>query len=433
MNRHIRSVAVALATAAVLVAGACGSSGAGKSGTSGQSGQKTTVTFMTWETAATNKLIDQAVKKFKDPNITIQRLDTPSGNYSAKLSSLTQARKLPDIFWCGNDTEQQYSSLGLLTDWSKSMGGNFAAKQFGGLQNWTTDKGIGGLPSLRNVYGIWYDADAFQAAHLKVPASGWTWDEMYADADALKGKNGAKFGLVAGSLVSTDAPFTMGAYSKSAGGQPFTDNVYKPTTVQADAQFTQGVTLLRQHIMSGAIAPPGYDTSNSTSLFEAGKVPMLMGGQWLAANFINDKTKIKWGFAPLPVVNTPVTLYDAVGMCTPSYTKNPAATFKVLKFLDSTVMKEVNGESPVAPPAYEPARASYFAALKKADAPTVAETAKADLDATSTVGVRFTTTWASKAADLTTADYLPILEGKKPVSDLQSYVSKIQALIKQGS
>lgn len=50
---------------------------------------------MTWESNATNKLIDQALAGFQDPDITVKRIDTPNGNYSDKLSALTQAKRLP--------------------------------------------------------------------------------------------------------------------------------------------------------------------------------------------------------------------------------------------------------------------------------------------------------------------------------------------------
>jgi hypothetical protein len=88
--------------------------------------------------------------------------------------------------------------------------------------------------------------------------------------------------------------------------------------------------------------------------------------------------------------------------------------------------------SPVAPPAYTPAQASYFDALTKAQQPTVVDTVKAGLGAEKTVGVRYTTQWAQQVADLTTAYYQPILTGKKPVSELQTYVGKVNDLIKQG-
>jgi ABC-type glycerol-3-phosphate transport system substrate-binding protein len=427
-----RIIGTTLACAGLLTAtAACGGSDSG-----GKSDGPVTVTVMTWESPETNTAIKKALEGFKDDNVKVQLVDTPSGGYGDKLASLTQAKKLPDLFWCGNDTEQQYTSQGLLVDWSKRLDsgdGELKADKFVGsaMKNWKTSDGqLGGLPSLMNTYGVWYNADAFKAAGIAEPKSGWTWDDMYSAAGKLAGKNGAKYGLVADQLTSADAPFTMSMYSVSAGGAPFTDDVNHPTKAEADDKYTEGVEKLAAAIKSGAVAPPGYDASNVPALFSGGKVPMMFGGQWLAAGFQTDKPKVKYGFAPFPQVTTPATLYDSVGICTPQYTANEDATYKVLEYLNTKVWDAVLPASPVAPPAYLPAQESYFNALTKAGQATVVDTVKADLSAEKSVGVRFTTQWASQVGDLTTAMYQPILNGKKPVSDLQSYVSKINDLIK---
>ncbi|GAB3803917.1 sugar ABC transporter substrate-binding protein [Humibacter antri] len=424
------SIAGALA---VLAASALMITGCSSGGSSGA--KHTTVTIMTWETAQTNALIDKALADFHDPGITVKRLDTPSGDYSAKLSSLTQAQKLPDLFWCGNDTEQQYSAIGLLTDWSGKLksGSSLDDKSFGtSLANWKTKSGqIGGLPSLLNTYGIWYNADAFKAAGLAIPAAGWTWDEMYADAAALSNKNGATFGLHW--APGTDTPFALGNYSVSAGGKAFTDSTNAPTKVQADAAYTKAVQQLADAIKAGSVTPPGYDDSNATSLFSAGKVPMLEGGQWLAASFMTDKPKVDYGFAPFPVAQKGadfVTTYDAVGICTPKTTANPDADFKVLQYLEGTVFGKVLSQTPVAPPAYVKAQPSYFKALSSMP-PSIESTVKADLGAKHLVGIRFTPTWAPKVNQVTTAKFLPILEGKAPISTLPDYVSQVNDIIKQ--
>ncbi|MFJ3308461.1 hypothetical protein ACIPSA_36495 [Streptomyces sp. NPDC086549] len=157
---------------------------------------------------------------------------------------------------------------------------------------------------------------------------------------------------------------------------------------------------------------------------------MLWSGQWLAAGFLTDKPKIRYGFAPLPQVDKAATLYDAVGICTPSYTQNADATFKVLSYLDSTVWTKVLPDSPVAVPAYTAAQDAYFNALGKAGVTTVASTVKADLNAPLTTGVRFTTQWAGQSNDLITAYWPDILQGKKPLSDLQTMTDKINDVIK---
>lgn len=426
-----RIIGTSLACAGLLTAtAACGGSDSG-----GKSDGPVTVTVMTWESPETNTAIKKALEGFKDDQIKVQLIDTPSGGYGDKLASLTQAKKLPDLFWCGNDTEQQYTSQGLLVDWTKKIegGSDFKADKFVGsaMANWKTSDGLmGGLPSLMNTYGVWYNADAFKAAGIPEPKAGWSWDDMYSAAGKLANKSGAKYGLVADQLTGADGPFTMSMYSTSAGGAPFTDNVNHPTKAEIDDKYTEGVTKLAAAIKSGAVAPPGYDASNVPALFSGGKVPMMFGGQWLAAGFQTDKPKIKYGFAPFPQVDTPTTLYDSVGICTPQYTANEDATYKVLEYINTKVWDAVLPASPVAPPAYTPAQESYFNALTKAGQNTVVDTVKADLAAEKTVGVRFTTQWASQVVDLTTAYWQPILNGKKPTSDLQTYAGKINDLIK---
>jgi ABC-type glycerol-3-phosphate transport system substrate-binding protein len=422
-----------ITAAALLTAGGLLTTGCG--GSSTDSDGPVTVTIMTWETNATNQAIDKALAAFHDPKITVKRLDTPSGNYGDKLAGLTQAHKLPDLFWCGNDTEQQYTDQGLLTDWSSRLkgSGSFTTDGFvpSAMKNWTTADGkIGGVPSLMNTYGIWYNADAFKTANLPLPKAGWTWDEMYTDAKTLTGKSGARYGLIADNMTSVDGPFTLSTYSLSAGGAPFTDSVSRPTKITADAAYTQGVSKLAAAIKAGSVAPPGYDASTAQSLFAAGRIPMLFGGQWLAAGFLTDKPKVTYGFAPIPQQNKPATLYDAVGICTPSYTKNADATFKVLKYLDSTVWTKVLPDSPVAPPALTTAQPAYFKALTDAGLTTVAGTVKTDLTMPTTTGVRFTTEWAAQANDQITAYWPDILQGKKPLSDLQNLANKLSDLAK---
>ena len=169
-------VVTTVAVAGLLTATAC--SGSDSGGGSGDG--PVTVTLMTWESTQTNAAIKKALAGFTDAGVKVELLDTPSGQYGDKLASLTQAKKLPDLFWCGNDTEQQYTSQGLLVDWAgkiKDGDGDFKADKFVGsaIENWKTADGqMGGLPSLMNVSGVWYNADAFKAAGLPEPKAGWT-------------------------------------------------------------------------------------------------------------------------------------------------------------------------------------------------------------------------------------------------------------------
>src|SRR5882724_4003367 len=104
-KKSIKTMSVLLlAVVLMMVLSACG----GSDSTTGN--QQVTVTLMTWESTSTNQLIDSALQKFmqQNPTIKVERIASPNSDYGQKLSSLVLAKKLPDLFWAGNDTEQQY-------------------------------------------------------------------------------------------------------------------------------------------------------------------------------------------------------------------------------------------------------------------------------------------------------------------------------------
>lgn len=424
-------VAILLATGMI----ACGGSDSASS-----SSGKVTVTYMTWETAQTNANLDAAMQTFmkQNPNIIVRHIASPNSNYGQKLSSLVVAKKLPDLLWAGNDTEQQYGAEGLLYDYSSLLSSSSSTlnpEQFApaSLENWKVNGKLYGLPSLMNTYGVWYNTDLFKAAHLPLPAAGWSYNDMLHDAQVLTQKNGnsvTRYGL----WSPPDDPFSLGDYSVSAGGAPFEDSIVNPKFVTASPQFIEGTKLFANAVQQGYVTPPTYDVSNSTEGFASGKIPMLWGGQWLAASFMQSKPSFQYGFAPMPIVSKQVQPYDAVGIVSPSYIQHPDAVWKVMQFLDSTVWESVLPNSPVAPTAYQPAAQPYYSALKNAGLSSVVDSVQYELNTQDKLGIRFTAPWATKANDIVTANWNNILMGKTPVeSGVQNMIQQINTTIQQGA
>ena len=429
-----KTALVLLMTSLLAVIGAaCGGTQQGSS--------KVTVTFMTWETPQTNALIDTAMKKFmeQNPNIIVQRIATPNSDYGQKLASLVVAKKLPDIFWAGNDTEQQYGGEGLLYDWTNQANAtrtsSFDISKFApaSIENWKVNGKLYGLPTLMNTYGIWYNADLFQQANLPLPKAGWSVQEMLHDAQVLTQKQGDKvtrYGLYG----PPDGVFDLGRYSVSGGGVPFEDKLVNPTQVTVSPQFMEGLNLFINATKQGSVSPPAYPLTNPEESFIAGKLPMLNFGQWLVPSFIQAKPSFKYGFAPLPIVKDNVQPYDAVGICSPSYIQNPDAVWKVSQFLASTVWQTVLPGSPVAPAAYLPASTPYFDTLKNDQLSSVADSVQYELTAPTKTGIRFIAPWSTKANDILTANWDNILLGKAaPEPTVQKVVQQINDVIKQGS
>jgi multiple sugar transport system substrate-binding protein len=394
-----------------------------------------TVTLMTWQSSATNQLIMNALKPLekKYPYIHVQNLPTPSSDYYQKLDTMFTAHQLPDLFWAGNEHEQQWGAENLLYNWTKlanaTKNSTFNIADFApdAIQNWEVNGQLDGLPSLMNTYGVYYNVSMFHKAGLPLPKPGWTYAQLMHDAQVLTQKSGStvsQYGLWA----PPDSPFNLGQYAASARGRPFVNRILDPTQVTAGHAFIQGVKMWSHAIQKGWVTGPTYPTADETSVFLAGKIPMLYGGQWLAATFLQNQPSFKWGFAPMPVVQNNVQPYDAVGICSPAYLKHPHATWLVLSYLDTKLWGTVLPEHPVAPPAYLPDAQPYFQKLTADGESSVANAVEDELKATHKQPVKFLAPWAGNANAVITEYWNNILEGKVPItSTVNTMVSKIKA------
>ena len=397
---------------------------------------KTVVKIMTWEGADMNSQILAAMKPFeaKNPDISVEIVTVPSIGYDQTRNTMIAANQLPDLFWVGNDQLLEYGRKGILFDWTKqatAKGDDFALEQFapGAVANFTLDGKLYGLPSLMNTYGYFYNADMFEAAKVALPKVGWTYEQFFEAAKKLSTKNGdqvTRYGVY-GPLNDM---FVLSQYAASHGGPTFQDRILEARKVTSSPQLIEGAKAWATAIKDGSVTPRNYPGDGLDKLFAAGKVPMLGAGQWLAKGFIEAKLPFKWGFAPLPGGTKSVTIYDAVGIASPSYIKNPDAVWKVMKFLDTKAWEAVLPNTPVAPSAYVPSAKPYFDQLKKSGASSVAESVNAMLTTKNQEGVRFLSSWSGKAWDVINASYNDILSGKVDAKvGLDDISAKINAII----
>lgn len=393
-----------------------------------------TVTLTTWQSARTNGFIAAALKPLeKRDHITVKISTIPQSDYYVKLDTLSTARKLPDLFWVGNGTEQLWASEHLLYNWTSKATAthttsfNLSKYAAGAVSGWKAKGELFGLPSLLNTYGVFYNETDLKKAGLSVPSTTWTYTNLYHDAAVLT-KADHTYGLQDSASLLT-SPFGVSMYSVSHGGKPFLNRTVDPTSLYVGSQFVRGVNLLRTAIKNHWSPPPSYPTTNLLTDFGSGKVPMMFGGQWLAATLLQDKPGFKWGFAPIPMKNN-VAPYDAVGIASPSYVPNPTATWKVLSYLDSTAWDSVLRQRPVAPPAYVPASAGYLSQLKSQGQASTAATVQAELGASDKLAVKFLAPWSSKANTVVTADWNNILTGSGPVkAAVDHMVSQIKGVM----
>ena len=397
---------------------------------------KTVVKIMTWEGADMNAQILAAMKPFeaKNPDISVEIVTVPSVGFEQTRNTMIAANQLPDLFWVGNDQLLEFGRKGILFDWTKqatAKGDDFALEQFapGAVSNFTLDGKLYGLPSLMNTYGYFYNADLFTAAKLPQPKVGWTYSQFFNAARKLTVKNGdqvTRYGVYA----PLNDMFMLSQYAASQGGPMFQNKILETDKVTSSVQLVAGAKAWAAAIKDGSVTPRNYPGDGLDRLFAAGRVPMLGAGQWLAKGFIEGKLPFKWGFAPLPTGKNQVTIYDAVGIASPSYIKNPDAVWKVLKYLDTKAWETVLPATPVAPSAYLPSAKPYFDQLRKDGADSVANSVNAMLTMKDKEGVRFLASWSGKAWDVINAQYNDILSGKTDAkTGLDGIVMKINEII----
>ena len=435
MRFRTLTVAVALVASVATVAAAAGCGGSDSGG-----GSKT-VTWMSWETNQTNAALDASFAKFaKSSGITAKREAAPNADYAQKLASLIMSKKVPDFFWCSNVQEQTLASQGLLYDWSGYLAKNqgLEASKFapGALASWKRGGKLYGVPTLANTYGFFYNKALFAKAGVPAPQAGWTYDQMFAAAAALTGRNGAKQGLVTQWPFLT-SPFGMAQYSVSAGGKPLAPTAVDVKKISIDPKLAAVAQRYNTAIKAGQISPAEADNTTSSSAFANGSIPLLFGGQWLAQTMVGSgKLSFDWGYAPMPQVDRNVQPTEANGVCSPATLKNPDQVWKAVSYMETTGFNDTMKAVPVAPIAYLPGSNGYFEALQGQGAgpASVAATVRYELAAPTKVQTGFLDAWGTKAANVITAEWNPAVDGKKDLTaGISSTTKDINALIANGS
>ncbi|WP_188190523.1 extracellular solute-binding protein [Nonomuraea sp. SYSU D8015] len=179
-----------LIAAAVLVAG-CGGGGGGSATTQpGQGGAPGKVTLEWWHLSTTEplkSLWEQRAKEFmaKNPNVTIKQTVLENDAYKAKLTTITQSGKAPDLFatWGGGVLKQQIDA-GLVKDISGDVADVLPTFTPAALSAYQFDGKTYGLPTDIGAVGFWYNKKLFEKAGITQPPA--TWSAFLEDVKKLK-------------------------------------------------------------------------------------------------------------------------------------------------------------------------------------------------------------------------------------------------------
>ncbi len=315
-SRFTRAVALAAATIALAACGG-GGSGGGQSTTGGA----TKLTWFMWsgsndEVNAWKHVGEMVTKKY--PDITVDFQTTDFNNYWTKLTTQAASGQAP----CGKQVA---------------------------------------LPYDVGPFMVFYNVDAFKAAGLKEPSTGWTTAEFLADARALT--KAPKYGFFAGSDIGAVMPWTL-----SESGEAAVDGSGKlAMDTPAWRKTAQWYSDLITKEKVAAAIPTANSASASANQFLAGNAYMTLDGPW---DLINSRAlaKFKVGIAPMPTgAAGSKTWTDGSGFGVTKTCKNQDAAFKAVTVMTGTEAEAYLGDLGRAFPARIAQQDSWYTGNKVTD------------------------------------------------------------------
>ncbi|MEV3977441.1 extracellular solute-binding protein [Nonomuraea sp. NPDC049758] len=302
-----------LMATAVLVAG-CGSGGSGESGGQpggSQPGQKPAkVTLEWWHLSTAEPLKSLWAQRAKDfeaahPDVTIKATVLENDAYKAKLTTITQSGKAPDVFvtWGGGVLKQQIDA-GLVKDVSADVAPVLDTFTPAALSAYQFDGRTYGLPTDIGLVGFWYNKKLFAKAGISAPPA--TWAEFLDDVKKLKASGTTPIALAGKEKWPGHyywAYLAMRIAGLPALTQAGVDHDFtKPDFVAAGQQVKALAEL--QPFQKGFLGA-GYGTPDGqAATVSNGKAAMELMGQWAPAVQKDSGKGLgdDLGFFPFPAV-----------------------------------------------------------------------------------------------------------------------------------
>lgn len=234
-----------------------------------------------WDTSdptAEGPVYDQLIKKFNEqyPNIKINHQMVPFADAQNKFKTAAQSGSgAPDILRSEVAWTSEFASLGYLyaldgTDLLKDN--DFLESP---LSSNVYEGKTYGVPQVTDTLGLMYNKKLLAKAGVDVPK---TWAELKKDAPIIKKKTGAS-AIALGSGGYYLLPFLYGE------GGDLVDTDAKKIVVNSAADI-KGMQTAQDLVKSGASVKPVANDADATiqTLFQEGKVAMMINGPWTTAS-----------------------------------------------------------------------------------------------------------------------------------------------------
>ncbi len=342
-----KGIAVTLAGAMVLGLAACGAKGEGGS----SDGH---LVFQIWDQgqkAGMESMAEAYMKEHEDVTIEVQAVGWDE--YWTKLEASATSNSMPDIFWMHSNQIYKYADNGILADCSDIV--NASGYSEVSVANATGSDGkLYGVPKDKDIVGLLYNKELFDAAQVSYPDDTWTWDDLENASKQIYEKTG-KYGYMA---YSHDQIGYWNFVYQNGGKILNDDGTEAEYTEKATADAIKYYVELQKN--DWCPTQEQFANTGAAEMFFSGEGAMYFAGNWDLINLCTTYEDMngKWDVAVLPKCPDPAagegraSISNSVSYATAAKGKNKELAMDFLKFLGSEEAQKIQGESGAAIPAY---------------------------------------------------------------------------------
>jgi multiple sugar transport system substrate-binding protein len=335
---------------------------------------------------------EATVEEFQklNPNIKVEMVGVPWGDYNAKLLAMYAAGTPPEVsanYAAGFATFYANKAILPLDEYVKSEKVDLTVLEKAALDSVTRDGKLWAFPLAHQPVVVFYNRDLFEKNGVKPPPADWadkTWTNgVYADSAAKIAKNlddpkkaewGGEYwegqlgtllfwGYGVDGFNNKGGPDKTEAYKTGKLTEVYLD---QPKCVEA-MQWFMDLT----YKLKAAPRPSDTDALNQAVgwSFLSGRIAMAIQGTWRLGDIMKTKPAYKWGMAALP--------YGPAGLSTcPLFNdswmlgakaKNPDAGFKFLRYVALENGAKLYAESTGFFPAKKDLYNIFFDSIMKAE------------------------------------------------------------------
>lgn len=314
-------IAPLIAAAALVVPMACSSS---DSTAPEAAGGPVTITFANADPAATWKpVVDYC--QTQHPDIKVKQLNIPYPQLTSTITQrLSQGASDLDVFNIVPAWIRDYSSRGFLADLSglRDKAQSVAVSKDMVTANEVDGKLLAISPWTTSQF-LYYNAAVLKKAGIAPPsadpAKRWTWQQLRAAAEKLKGQ--VQYPLM---FDQFDTYYQLQPLGVSAGGGNGLSGDKQDVPDFENEGWQKALTFYSGLFTSG-LSPRGITNDKTNAIFSAGKAGFIVSGPWTVSNAV--KGKLPFGVAAAPVFEggKPATSTDSWAMAVSAKSKHAEA------------------------------------------------------------------------------------------------------------